>query len=213
MEVLRFNLGPLDNNTYVLADSGQAVIIDPSFDSASIIPEIESRGLQISAVLNTHAHIDHVVENALFVERYGVPLALHGLDRRLLDALEMQAAWMGIPAPRPSIPLIDLAEKTAFPVGQSEVRIVHTPGHSPGHICLLGDGIAIVGDVLFQGSIGRTDLPGGSYPRLMQSIQEVLLPLPDETVIYPGHGPTTTLVREKTQNPFLLELLGAESVR
>src|SRR2546421_6447011 len=104
MEVLRFNLGPLDNNCYILVDDGQALIIDPTFESESLLPLIESKGWNVTAVLNTHAHIDHVVENALFVDRFGVPLGLHPLDRPLLDAMEVQAAWMGIPAPRPCLP-------------------------------------------------------------------------------------------------------------
>ena len=209
MEVLRFNLGPLDNNTYVVLDSGEAVVIDPSFESASIIPEIESRGLRVTAILNSHAHIDHVVENALFVSRFNAPLWLHRADLPLLEAMEVQATWMGIPPPRPCDPTQWLEDGDSIGVGAANLKVVHTPGHSPGHVTFVADGSAIVGDVLFQDSIGRTDLPGGSLPDLMESIHRALLPLADDITVYPGHGPITTIGRERASNPFLRELVAA----
>ncbi len=207
MEVFRYNLGPLDNNTYLVADSDEAVVIDPSFESAAIIPDIETRGLRITAILNTHAHIDHVVENALFVGRFDVPLWLHPADLPLLEAMEVQAAWMGIPPPTPCVPTRWLNHGDSIPVGAGSLSVRHTPGHSPGHVTFFGVGFAIVGDVLFQDSVGRTDLPGGSLPELMESIQSALLPLADDTIVYPGHGPTTTIGREREHNPFLRELI------
>ena len=201
--MLRFNLGPLDNNTYVVTDSGEALVIDPTFDSASIIPEIELRELRVTAVLNTHAHIDHVVENALFVNRFAAPLGLHEKDLPLLKAMDIQASWMGIPSPRPCDPAFFLRERESIALGTRDLKIVHTPGHSPGHVTILGDDFCIVGDVLFRDSVGRTDLPGGSTDALMESIHSRLLLLPDSTIVYPGHGETTTIGRERALNPFL----------
>src|SRR5688572_1515775 len=207
MEVRRYNLGPLDNNTYVVVDSGEAVVVDPTIGSSGIIPELESRGLRVTAILNTHAHIDHVVENDLFVRRFQAPLWLYPADLPLLEAMELQAAWMGIPPPGPCEPTHWLTHGESIGVGSQFLAVIHTPGHSPGHVTFLGDGFAIVGDVLFQDSIGRTDLPGGSLPDLMESIRSSLLTLDDSTIVYPGHGPVTTIGRERTHNPFLRDLL------
>ena len=206
MQVHRYNLGPLDNNTYVVEDSGEAVVIDPTFLSDSLVTVLRERGLNVTAVLNTHAHIDHVVENALFMEQFHAPLALHEADLPVLRRLDTQAEWMGIPPPRPSEPTIWLQDGGEVRIGAAALRVIHTPGHSPGHVAFAGEGFCIVGDVLFQDSIGRTDLPGGSLPQLLDSIRDRLLPLPDDTIVYPGHGPITTMGRERGHNPFLQEL-------
>jgi hydroxyacylglutathione hydrolase len=206
MQIHRYNIGPLDNNTYALVDepTGQAAIVDPSFDSAPIWDEVTANGWTLAWVLNTHAHIDHVVENALFVERSGAPLALHPDDLPLLRALPQQAAWMGMDPPVYAEPTHFLADGETIAFGESVLTVALTPGHSPGSVSFLGDGFVLSGDVLFAGSIGRTDLPGGSYEQLVQSIRTRLLVLPDETAVYPGHGPTTTIGEERRNNPFLL---------
>jgi hydroxyacylglutathione hydrolase len=208
MLIFRHNLGPLDNNTYVVVDeaSGHAAIVDPSFDSRFILQEILSAGWTLRFVLNTHAHIDHVVENAFFVRTGAAPLALHPLDLPLLSALEQQAAWLGMEVPDFVAPDISLTHCGEIAIGDSRLSVRHTPGHSPGHVCFIGDDFALVGDVLFQGSIGRTDLPGGSHDELLSSIRGELMPLPDETVVYPGHGSTTTIGHERRSNPFLVGL-------
>jgi glyoxylase-like metal-dependent hydrolase (beta-lactamase superfamily II) len=205
MRVIRYNLGPLDNNTYLMIDddSAEAAIVDPSFDSRFLWDEIRSAGWHLRYVLNTHAHIDHVVENAYFVRESGAPLALHPEDQPLLDAMEMQAAWLGMPAPEVVPPTIALRHGDEIALGSGVLKVVHTPGHSPGHVSFLGPDFAIVADVLFRGSIGRTDLPGGNYEQLIASIERELLVLSDDTVVYPGHGETTTIGDERRDNPFL----------
>jgi hydroxyacylglutathione hydrolase len=205
MRLLRYNVGPLDNNTYLLVDepTGEAVIVDPSFDSAPIWEEVTANGWKLTWVLNTHAHIDHVVENTLFVERSGAPLALHPNDLPLLHALPQQATWMGIEPPAAIEPTHLLADGETIPFGQSVLKVALTPGHSPGSVSFVGDGFVLSGDALFAGSIGRTDLPGGNHAQLIEAIRARLLTLPDETLVYPGHGGATTIGDERRSNPFL----------
>jgi hydroxyacylglutathione hydrolase len=208
MRVIRYNLGPLDNNTYLVVDesSGDTAIVDPTFGSRSVWADVERNGYRLRYVLNTHAHIDHVVENAYFARVSGAPLALHPDDLPLLRAMDTQAMWLGMDPPEPRDPDIWLKARGRIGLGDGELTVVHTPGHSPGHVSLLGPGFALVGDVLFQGSIGRTDLPGGNLEELLSSIQRELLPLSDDTVVYTGHGPITTIGDEKRTNPFLQNL-------
>lgn len=205
MQVIRYNLGPLDNNTYVLIDddSGDAAIVDPTFNSRSIWNRFGLTGLTLRYVLNTHAHIDHVFENAYFVQQSGAPLALHPDDQPLLDAMAMQAAWLGVEPPDVVQPTVALHNGGEIHVGRSVLRVVHTPGHAPGHVCFIGPDFAVVGDVLFRGSIGRTDLPGGNHEQLLAAIERELLVLPDETKVYPGHGDVTTIGEERLSNPYL----------
>jgi hydroxyacylglutathione hydrolase len=205
MRVIAYTVGPLDNNTCVVldADSGEAVIVDPSFESARIWHDVERNGWKLVAVLNTHAHLDHVVENALFVERSGAPLALHAGELPILHSLPLQAARFGVETPRSVEPARLLADGDSIAIGNGALRVLHTPGHTPGGISFLGKGFVIAGDVLFAGSIGRTDLPGGDMNQLLNTIRSRLLSLPDETVVYPGHGPQTTIGRERRTNPFL----------
>jgi hydroxyacylglutathione hydrolase len=207
MRVSRYNLGPLDNNCYLLLDdaSRNAAIVDPTFDSRPILEEIVSAGWSLQYVLNTHAHIDHVIENAFYKRETGAKLALHPDDLPLLSALEQQADWLGISPPEAATPDILLAHALELTLGFSTLEVVHTPGHSPGHVCFICDDFAIVGDVLFQGGIGRTDLPGSDLQQLISSIERELLSLPDTTIVYPGHGATTTIGEERSSNPFLLE--------
>jgi hydroxyacylglutathione hydrolase len=205
LRVIRYNVGPLDNNTYLLVDetSGSAAIVDPSFESTFIWDEIVANGWTLQWVLNTHAHIDHVIENAIYVQKSGAPLALHPDDLGLLRAMQMQADWMGMEPPAPCEPTHLLADREQISVGGSVVTVTCTPGHSPGSVSFVGEGFVISGDALFAGSIGRTDLPGGDSRTLLRSIQDRLLCMPDETVVYPGHGQTTTIGQERRGNPFL----------
>lgn len=207
MAVHRYRLGPMDNNTFVLVDepSGDAAIVDPSFQSDTLWPEIQERKWKLRYVLNTHAHYDHVIGNGFYVEKSGAALALHGDDLDLLRSLPEQGLMFGRllePSPAPETILEDGQTLT---LGETEIRVLHTPGHSPGGVTFLVEDCAIVGDCLFAGSIGRTDLPGGSYGELMRSIRERLLTLPDATRVLPGHGDLTTVEIERTTNPFLRE--------
>jgi glyoxylase-like metal-dependent hydrolase (beta-lactamase superfamily II) len=198
----------MDNNTYLLVDdaTGEAAIVDPSFDSRPIWNEIQSAGYHLAYVLNTHAHFDHIVENAYFVEQSDAPLALHPADLELLRLGPKQAAMFGMKIDASPEPALLLEHGQTIRLGDSELQVVYTPGHAPGHVSFLFDTTAIVGDCLFAGSVGRTDLPGASSDTLMKSIRTQLLVLPDETAVLPGHGKSTTIGRERRTNPFLAGL-------
>ena len=207
--------GPLQVNTYIVGDeaSGEAVVIDPGGQASEILRIIEGEGLTLRRIINTHAHFDHVTGVEALKQAAGVPFHLHRADLPILQSFGRQLAYFGLPASAP--PSVDeyLEEGQTIAIGETTLRVLFTPGHSPGHVTFVGDTpaagsnsrVAFSGDVLFQGSIGRFDLPGGDYQLLMRSIREVLLPLGDDTVIYPGHGPSTTLGQEKRWNPFLAE--------
>jgi glyoxylase-like metal-dependent hydrolase (beta-lactamase superfamily II) len=205
LRVETFNVGPLDNNNYVLVDesTGEAALVDPSFESRPAWDAIQRAGWKITWLLNTHAHIDHVVENAFFAEQTGAPLALHDADLPLLHAMEAQARWMGVPAPAVIQPAYSFTDGEEIAIGGERIRVAHTPGHSPGSVSLIGDGFVLGGDVLFAGSIGRTDLPGGNLDTLIDTIRTRLYALPDDTRVYPGHGPATTIGHERRTNPFV----------
>ena len=204
-----FVVSMMENNVYVLADdeAGRAALIDPGLeDGPDILAFVRERGLTLELVLNTHTHLDHAFNNAFFVRETGAQLAIHRYDADLLANLEEQAVMFGLPAPETVEPDRLLDDGDEVRVGAITVKVMHTPGHSPGMSCFLMDGVAFVGDLVFAGSIGRTDLPGGSHTVMMQSLQEKLLSLPDDTVLYTGHGPVTTVAQERGTNPFLTDL-------
>lgn len=206
--VEQFAVGPLQCNCVVLADdlTKRAIVIDPGDEVDRIYAVLHERGLQLAGIVATHAHIDHVGALAQLKERTGAPAMLHEADVPLYEALAQQAAWLGIPVP--PITTIDRlvldGDELAF--GKHALRVVHTPGHSPGSISLVLDQqqpTVFSGDTLFAGSIGRTDLWGGSLESLLRSITRRLLTLPDDAVVIPGHGPRTTVGAERESNPFL----------
>ncbi|MCW3096637.1 MAG: Zn-dependent hydrolase, including glyoxylase [Chthonomonadaceae bacterium] len=208
MEIVHYQLGPMDNNTYLIIDEAtrDAALIDPSFDSEKLWDDIEARKVQMRYILNTHGHFDHIIGNAFWVEKTGAPLALHrdDLDRlRALPEHARQYRFEAAPSPDPSIFLEDGQTLT---LGNTLIRVVHTPGHSPGSVTFLFDDVAIVGDVLFAGSIGRTDFPGCSLQTLLHSIRTQLLTLPDATTVLPGHNEPTTIGQERASNPHLVGL-------
>lgn len=197
--------GPFVENCYLVADeaSGEAAIVDPGADAERFLALLDERGWRCTGIWLTHAHIDHVQGVGTVHEATGAPIHLHPLDRPLYDNLPQQAGWFGghaDPAPEPQVEWADGDEAV---VGAHRFTVRHAPGHTPGHVVLLGHGVALVGDVLFQGSVGRVDLPGGHGPTLIESIERVLLPLDDATVVHPGHGPRTTIGAERRDNPFL----------
>ncbi len=195
----------MDNNCYLLVDetTKSAAIVDPTFESRSIWEDILANGLNLIWILNTHAHIDHVVENAYFVEKSGARLALHPDDFPLMNNMQRQADWMGIQAPIPSTPNYRMQDGELLDIGNAQIQVLTTPGHSPGSVSFLGDGWVISGDALFRCSIGRSDLPGGSHETLLGSIHKKLLTLTDETIVHPGHGSATTIGYERQKNPYL----------
>jgi hydroxyacylglutathione hydrolase len=221
-------VGLLQCNCSILGDpeSREAIVIDPGDEVERILEVIHRHGLKVRAIVSTHTHIDHVGGLAALHRATGAPVLIHENDLALYHSLDMQAGWLGIPTPELVRKLEFIKEGDALRWGDFAAQVLHTPGHTPGSISLVVNAVAvaktaartsaksnepatqagrlIAGDTLFQGSIGRTDLPGGSYPQIISSIREKLLVLPDETVVYPGHGDETTIGAERAHNPFLV---------
>ncbi|MFQ5883221.1 MAG: MBL fold metallo-hydrolase [Candidatus Methylomirabilales bacterium] len=205
VKVHSFTIGPLETNAYLLVDEGsrQALLIDPGLESEGIYDIILHQGLQLSAIVNTHGHFDHVCGNAFFKAKTGAPVLVHREDAAIMRQAAEQALTFGFQVATPPPPDRLLTEGDEVAMGTSRFEVLHTPGHTSGGICLYGHGVVFVGDTLFAGSIGRTDLPEGSYEVLLASIRSKLLSLPDDTAVYPGHGPATTVGEERVHNPFL----------
>lgn len=209
LHILRHTFNPFQENTYVVHDGGEAVLIDPgcwnSAEELELDRSLERAGVRPVRLVLTHAHIDHVLGNAGVERRHGLRPWMHRNDLPLLEAAPRQGHVYGIPcAPSPQPEgFLDEGDVVALSGGQLEVLFV--PGHAPGHIVLYcrEQGFVIGGDVLFRESIGRTDLPGGDTDTLLHHIRTKLFTLPDDTVVYPGHGPETTIGHEKRANPFL----------
>ena len=202
-------VGAFAENSYVVGCSatGRGVLIDPGGEIDALLDAAGGRGLSIDAIWLTHAHLDHVYGVGEAVNRTGAPVALHPDDRRLYDAAPEQGRAFGFPIEPLPEPDVELRPGEDLRLGALSVEVLHVPGHSPGHVAFWfpSDRLVIAGDVLFAGSIGRTDLPGGSYTTLMESIRQVIVPLGDDVRVYPGHGPPTTVEIERTTNPFILE--------
>jgi len=199
-------VGMTQTNCYIVGceETQKGVIIDPGGHPRRILAALKKSGLTISYVLNTHCHFDHMGANADIVAATGAHLALHAAELPILKE-RGGAALFGVPMKESPMPDMELEPEQKLDVGELCFEVLHTPGHSPGGVTfyLEREGVAFGGDTLFSGGIGRTDLPGGDMEALMHSIRKVLFALPDNTVIYPGHGPKTTVGREKTHNPWL----------
>ncbi|MDM8531067.1 MBL fold metallo-hydrolase [Anaerolineales bacterium HSG25] len=208
MLVKQLTVGAVQTNCYIAGceKTKEGVIIDPGDNAPLILEMVKEMGLTIKYVLNTHAHFDHIMANAEVVEATGVPLAIHPLELPLLRQNGGAALFglSGRPSPDPDMAL---AEGDTISMGQYKFEVLFTPGHTIGHVSFYEPNAHIIfdGDVLFAQGIGRTDLPGGSYDTLMRSIREKLLVLPDETIVYSGHGPVTTIGQERISNPWLLQ--------
>jgi glyoxylase-like metal-dependent hydrolase (beta-lactamase superfamily II) len=202
--VVTLTNGAFAENAYLVADPERraAVLVDPGEEAPLFLARLRSEGWALQAVWLTHAHLDHVAGVAAVKAATGVPVLLHPDDRRLYDAAPQQAAMFGLTMEPPPPPDGDLFEGQTLTVGDCAFQVLHTPGHSCGSVTLVGHGLAFVGDVLFAGSIGRTDLPGGDGDALLRSIREKLYALPNDTVVLSGHGPETTIGAEKRSNPF-----------
>ena len=200
------HVGITQTNCYVVGceETREGVVIDPGGHPKRILEAIEESGLTILYVLNTHCHFDHMGANAEIVVATGAPLALHAEELPFLQA-RGGAAMFGVSVNESPMPEVELEPGQVLEVGTLRFQALHTPGHSPGSLTfyLEEEGVAFGGDVLFAMGVGRTDLPGGDWDTLMRSIREVLFALPDETVIYPGHGPQTTVGQERRSNPWL----------
>ncbi len=205
LEVVSLPNGQFAENCYLIADrrAGDAVIIDPGEEPAMFLSELDARAWTLRDIWLTHAHIDHIMGVAAVHAATGAPIHLHPLDRPIYDALPQYGAWVGMRLERPPAPERDLRPGERLRVGGFEFEVRFTPGHSPGSVSFLGEGMIFGGDVLFNGSVGRTDLPGGDPTALMNSIQTQFLSLPDSVVVHSGHGPDTTIGVERLTNPFL----------
>jgi glyoxylase-like metal-dependent hydrolase (beta-lactamase superfamily II) len=200
-------VGPLECNCSIIGDEGthEGIVIDPGDDIADVLALIQKHNLQIKQIVITHAHIDHVGGAMKLRAATGAPILLNQNDYTLLKMLDIQAAWIGMPAPGKVEIDHSLAEQDKIQAGPIVANVLQTPGHTEGSICLYfpTQQKLIAGDTLFAGSIGRTDLPGGSFDKIISSLHEKVLALPDETVVVPGHGPLTTIGEEREHNPFL----------
>lgn len=212
MKVSRFVFNMFGINTYVMWDpeSREAAIVDPGMiderEREALDSFIERNNLKVTQLINTHAHLDHIFGNAYIKDKYGLKIQGEPSDTFLAETLPEQAARFGLRIPlQPSGIEVALHDGDSFRLGDEMVEVIGVPGHSPGSIALYCplSGFVITGDALFQGSIGRTDLPRGDYDTLVRSIREKLLTLPDDTVVLPGHGGETTVAHEKKTNPFI----------
>ena len=198
-------VGPLAVNCLVLAceETKEGIVIDPGDNVPGILDLIEENDITIKEIVATHGHFDHIGRVKTMKEKLQVPFAIHKDDMFMVEGLVEIASFLDFETDEaPEVDrFIQIGEDITF--GKESLSVIHTPGHAPGNISLLWPGHAIVGDVLFAGSVGRTDLEGADPDILMQSIREKLLPLPDETGVYPGHGPFTTIGQERASNPFL----------
>lgn len=200
-------VGPLQCNCSIIGDeaSQEAMVIDPGDDISEIQAIIQKHNLRVKQIVITHAHIDHVGGAMRLREATGAPILLNQNDYALLKMLDLQAAWLGMRPPGKVEIDRSLSEDDKVEAGAIAASVLHTPGHTEGSICLYfpAEQKLIAGDTLFAGSIGRTDLPGGSFDAIINSLHEKVLALPDDTVVVPGHGPLTTIGEEREGNPFL----------
>jgi hydroxyacylglutathione hydrolase len=204
--IVSLPVGVIQTNCYIVGcpETKKGAIIDPGGDPEQILAQVERHELLIEYVLNTHAHFDHTYANRAIVRATGAKLALHPQDLPLLNA-SGGAAMFGLRADPSPPPELELHDGDELEVGSLCFKVLHTPGHTPGHVCFYeqAHGVLFDGDVLFNRSIGRTDLPGGNFQQMMDSIQRVLFALPDDTMVYSGHGPATSIGDEKRFNPWL----------
>lgn len=210
--VLPLTFNPVQENTYLVYDndSRECIIFDPGCftpaEERELVRVIEENNLKPVQLINTHCHFDHVFGNDFVMKKYGLQLGIHELEVPVLEMGPQVVRMYGMPPMTPSPPAdYFIAEGDTITLGDNSFEVLFCPGHSPGSLCFhnAAEGYVIAGDVLFDGSIGRTDLPGGDHATLLRSIREQFFTLPDDTIVYPGHGPDTTIGYERANNPFL----------
>jgi glyoxylase-like metal-dependent hydrolase (beta-lactamase superfamily II) len=210
MIIETFRVGPLQCNCTILGDeqAGEAIVIDPGDEIGRIHRRLVDLGLKLKQILVTHAHIDHVGGAIKLKRLTGAPILFNQNDLSQIEMMEEQAGWLGIATPETAPPDEPLTDGLGVGLASYPAQVIHTPGHTQGSVCLHFAPLKLLvsGDTLFAGSIGRTDLPGGDYGQIIESIKSRLLPLADETKVFPGHGPATTIGVERRKNPFLRNL-------
>ena len=205
IKVILMAVGPIQGNCYLVYDeeTRECMVIDPGDEGARIVKEIKKNSLNVKYIVNTHGHSDHISANLEVKEATGAELMIHEEDAPMLtDGAKNLSVFMGRNINRPAPDRL-LKDGDELQVGNAKFKVLHTPGHTRGGICLVGDNICFTGDTLFEFSIGRTDLPGGSFSQIINSIKKKLLTLDDEVIVFPGHGSHTTIGRERASNPFL----------
>ncbi len=204
VRVYVMEVGPLAVNAYIVehTESRKAVVIDPGDDGEEILGQIAGLGVTVDKILLTHGHFDHVGAVARIREKTGAPVYIHPADVDRMTGARRQGMLFGLSVSDPPAPDVLVEEGHTIPFEDREFLVLHTPGHTPGCVSFLLGGMAFVGDLIFAGSIGRTDLPGGNHRQLIESVRKKIFPLPDDTVLFPGHGPATTVGEEKRSNPF-----------
>ena len=204
LRVYVMEVGPLAVNAYLVEHTAtrKAVVIDPGDDGEAILGEIVGLGLTVEKILLTHGHFDHVGAVGLLRERTGAPVHIHPADVDRMTGARRQGMIFGLSVSDPPAPDVLVEEGNTVLFEDQEFLVAHTPGHTPGCVSYIVGKMAFVGDLIFAGSIGRTDLPGGDHGQLIESVRTKIFPLPDETVLFPGHGPATTVGEEKRSNPF-----------
>jgi hydroxyacylglutathione hydrolase len=212
VEVVPFETGPLQENAWLVIDRAtrDAAMVDPGEDADLLIAAVERAGVRLRAIWLTHAHFDHIGAVKALRARFEVPVFLHEADVPIFEAGPFQAASYGLPFEGDEVPAERFTEGQGLRLGELSFTVMHTPGHSPGHVTLYGHGIALVGDCLFAGSIGRTDLPFGNVSDFGRSLSRIVA-LPPETRVLPGHGPATTIGEQRRTNPYILELLATRA--
>lgn len=198
-------VGALETNCYLVycEETCESAVVDPGGDPEKIIRKISELELKPVILINTHGHVDHVGANKDIKEKYDIPLCIHSADSKMLNNIIASAMGLFLGAKKSPSPDKFCEEEEKIPIGNSHLEVIHTPGHSPGSISLSGDGFLLSGDLLFCGGVGRTDLPGGSWGVLEDSIRNKIFNFPDDTIVLPGHGPATTVGQEKMANPFI----------
>ncbi len=207
MNIQTLAVGPIQANCFIVGceDTMEAVVIDPGEEGDRIIQTVTSSNLTVKYIINTHGHMDHVSANKRVHELTGAPILIHSLDAPMLNQVANSAAAWGLRAENSPAPDRELQEGDKIAFGNITLTVIHTPGHTPGGISLYAQNDVFVGDTLFAGSIGRTDFPGGSFETIRESIQQKLFKLGDDVTVHTGHGPATTVGRERVHNPFVGE--------